>query len=60
MSATMITILLVTLKLFGVITWSWIFVLSPILAVGLFTLIKILLMFLGVIAVAKQDNDDDF
>ena len=53
----LLTIVFITLKLLGVITWSWVWVLSPIwisLAVGLVALLIILIIAVVMAIVDKE------
>ena len=53
--AILLAIVFVTLKIIGQIDWHWIYVLMPILAYILFTVITMLLAFVG-LSITKKSN----
>ena len=53
----LLTIVFITLKLLGVITWSWVWVLSPIwisLAIGLIVILIILVIAVIMVLIDKE------
>lgn len=53
--ATLLTVLFVGLKLTGVITWSWLWVLSPIwISIALGGLVLLLILVIALIAVSLK------
>lgn len=52
--ATLLTVLFVALKLLGIISWSWWWVLSP-LWIGLGTYLVVLLLFAIILIIASKD-----
>ena len=52
--ATLLTVLFVALKLLGIISWSWWWVLSP-LWLGLGTYLVVLLLFAIILIIASKD-----
>ena len=53
--AVLLTVVFVTLKLIGQIDWHWIYAFMPILVYILFTVITMLLAFVG-LSITKKSN----